>query len=317
MIRRRERPFARRGRAAAYLSHSESTMSLRQPSSTMRRVLLRCAIACALASPALAAAQDAAALRARHDTLRSSLASSPFQRPLLLESSEAADELKGEVYAVVAHPFAAASAALQGGEQWCELLTLHLNVKRCTVSGKAPAETLGLVMGSKFDAAGDDAYRVDFACRVALASRDYLRVQLDAPSGPMNTRDYRLMLEATALDGTRSFIHLSYAYAYGTTAKLATQAYLSTLGRSKVGFSVVDRGKDGEPVRVKGVRGVAERNTMRYFLAIEAHLAALALPPAERRDKRLRDWFDATERYPQLREMTRDEYLAMKAGVSR
>ena len=52
---------------------------------------------------------------------------------------------------------------------------------------------------------------------------------------------------------------------------------------------------------------------MRYYLAIEAYLGSLSESPQAQLDKRLRDWFAATELYPrQLREMTQDEYLDMK-----
>jgi hypothetical protein len=58
---------------------------------------------------------------------------------------------------------------------------------------------------------------------------------------------------------------------------------------------------------------VVERNTMRYFLAIDAYLAALAVPPAERLETRLAGWYAGVERFPvQLHELERDEYLAMK-----
>ena len=61
------------------------------------------------------------------------------------------------------------------------------------------------------------------------------------------------------------------------------------------------------------LRGVVERNTMRYYLAIEAYLGSLSAPPAEQQERRLRDWFAATERHArQLHEMERDEYLTMK-----
>jgi len=52
---------------------------------------------------------------------------------------------------------------------------------------------------------------------------------------------------------------------------------------------------------------------MRYYLAIEAYLGSLSAAPGEREEKRLGDWFAATERSAlQLHEMDRDEYLAMK-----
>ena len=72
--------------------------------------------------------------------------------------------------------------------------------------------------------------------------------------------------------------------------------------------------RPGEPPDyIGGLRGLVERNTMRYYLAIDACLDAIAVPPADQLEKRLRDWFDATEKYPrQLHETGRDAYLAMK-----
>ena len=52
---------------------------------------------------------------------------------------------------------------------------------------------------------------------------------------------------------------------------------------------------------------------MRYYLAMDAYLAALAVPPEERLETRLRDWFASTEHYAlQLHELDRNEYLEMK-----
>jgi hypothetical protein len=271
------------------------------------------ALSLALAGLAPAWAQDATALRAKHDSLREKLADNPFRRPLVLESTQSSGDLAGEVYAVVDQPFGVVEPALQGMDHWCDLLILHLNVKGCSFAGKPPAEVLSLVVGRKFDQPLDDGYKVDFAYSMPAASADYLRVQMGAETGPMGTRNYRLALEAVPLDERRSFVHMSYAYAYGTAARLAMQAYLATAGHDKIGFSITGRGEDGRPTYIKGVRGVVERNTMRYYLAIEAYLGSLSAPPAEQQERRLRDWFAATERYaPQLHEMDRDEYLAMK-----
>ena len=267
----------------------------------------------ALAGPAPARAQDAATLRAKHDSLRAELANNPFQRPLVLESTQASGDLKGEVYAVVEQPFSVVGPALQGMDHWCELLILHLNVKGCSHAGKPPAEVLSLTVGRKFDQPLDEGHRIDFAYSAPAASADYLRVLMTADSGPMGTRNYRLALEAVPLDDKRSFLHMSYSYAYGTAARLAMQMYLGTTGRAKIGFSVTGKTENGKPAYIGGVRGVVERNTMRYYLAIESYLDSLAAPPAEQQEKRLRDWFAATERYAdQLHEMERDEYLAMK-----
>ena len=59
--------------------------------------------------------------------------------------------------------------------------------------------------------------------------------------------------------------------------------------------------------------GRLERNTMRYYLAIDAYLSAYGLPLADQPEKRIREWYASTERYAQqLHEMEQSEYLEMK-----
>ena len=69
------------------------------------------------------------------------------------------------------------------------------------------------------------------------------------------------------------------------------------------------------PGRVPGAQeplGVVERGAMRYYLAIESFLEAPG-----RLEARLRDWYAAIERYPQLREeIGREEYVQMKSRPS-
>jgi hypothetical protein len=61
------------------------------------------------------------------------------------------------------------------------------------------------------------------------------------------------------------------------------------------------------------VLGLLERNTMRYYLAIDAYLSAYSLPPGDQAEKRIREWYTSTERYAeQLHEMDQAEYLEMK-----
>jgi hypothetical protein len=130
---------------------------------------------------------------------------------------------------------------------------------------------------------------------------------MNAADGPYDTRDYSLVVEAVPLDARRSFVHMGYGFSYGTTGQLGMHLYLGTAGRDKVGFS---REPGAADALVGGVRGVTERNTMRYYLAIQAYLAA---PGAGQLEQRLAGWFDATERYPrQLHEVDRDAYLRMK-----
>lgn len=258
-------------------------------------------------------AQDAVALLAKHAALRDALAQSAFKRPLVLESVQNEGDLKGDVYSVVAQPYGAVAPALQGMEHWCDMLIVHLNVKNCQSRGTGANSVITLAVGRKFDQPLEDAYQVAFGYQVTAATADYTRVQLLAPEGPLGTKDYRIALEVVPLDATRSFLHMSYAYGQGMAARLAMQGYLGTLGRDKVGFSVVGRQADGTPIYVGNVRGLIERNTMRYYLAIEAFLGSTSAPASEQAERRMKDWYVATERYArQLHEMERDEYLTMK-----
>jgi hypothetical protein len=258
-------------------------------------------------------ANSAASLRAKYGALQDQLSHNQFQRPLYMDSSEISGGVTGDIYAVINYPFATAGAALNGPARWCDILSLHLNTKYCRASTSSQGSVLNVNIGKKHDQPLDEAYRVDFAYRVAADIPHYLKVMLTADEGPLSTRNYRIMLEAIPLEDGRTFIHLSYSYAYGLAGRLAMQAYLGTSGSNKVGFTVVGKQSDGQPLHVGGMRGVVERNTMRYYLAIEAFLGALSAPPQARLEKRLHDWFAAVERYPrQLHEMEQGEYLDMK-----
>ncbi len=284
----------------------------KEPLLTLRR-WLRGALFCTLAATPLAQAQDAASLKARHASLREALASNAFQRPLFLESKENAGDLKGDIYARIDQPFAVAGPALQGIDQWCDILILHLNVKRCLATNTRAGETLGLLIGRKFDQPLAEAYAFEFAYKVVAAQPDYLQVLLHSDEGPLGTSRYRIVLEVVALDAGHSFLHLSYSYAYGMAARVAMHGYLATLGRDKVGFSVVGSQANGQPIFIGSTRGVVERNTMRYYLAIEAYLGALSIPASQQLAKRLNDWHRSVERYPvQLHELDLAEYLNLK-----
>ena len=277
---------------------------------------LRNALSASLVSLACSAgvhAQDAAALHEREAGLAGALAANQFHRPLVIQSRRSRGTLEGDVYAVVAYPYAIVGPALQGMDHWCDILMVHLNVKDCVARGAGEQSVLSLAVGRRFDHPLADAFRIDFAYRVAASTPGYLEVLLTADAGPLGTKDYRIVVEASPVDAKSTFVHMSYSYAYGVAAEVAMRGYLATLGRDKVGFTIVDRDAAGAPVFLGDVRGVIERNTMRYYLAIEGYLAASALPAPERRERRLENWFAAVERYPrQLHEMERGEYLAMK-----
>jgi hypothetical protein len=273
---------------------------------------------CFLCQSAFAQADDrAAGLRDKYQSLTQELAQNPFHRPLYLESQELPSALKGDIYGVVDFPFAMVNSALndpvKGPANWCDVLILHLNIKYCHASANESGTVLAVNIGKKTEESLSSSYRVQFNYHPVASSPDYFRVELSAATGPLSTKDYRIVLEAIPVGDNRTFIHLTYAYGYGTAGRLAMKAYLATIGSDKVGFSITSDPSTGETRYIGGVRGLVERNTMRYYLAIEAYLAALSSPSTARLDKRLADWFDATEQYPrQLHEVSRADYMQMK-----
>ena len=249
-----------------------------------------------------------AALRARHAVIAPQLSGNAFGGPLVLQSEEVGRRIDGDVYAIVDHPYPAVAAALRDPAQWCEILILHLNTKYCRRQDTAAGGTrVDVRVGKKEPQSIRAATPLSFAWRKPQVLSDYLSVQMEAAEGPYDTRDYRLLAEAMPLEGGRTFLHMGYAFSYGGASDMAMSLYLRTIGRDKVGFT-----RSG-PDLVSGMRGVAERNTMRYYLAIDAYLDSLSAPVGQQLERRLRAWFDATERYPrQLQEVGRDAYLRMK-----
>ncbi len=257
--------------------------------------------------------QSAASLHAQYASLGERLNHNQFQRALYLDSSESSTNLEGDLYALVDHPFTAVSAALKGPEQWCEVLILPINTKYCraTAAGTAPALTVSI--GRKYAQPLEDAYPIEFSYLLAAATPNYLEIRLDADKGPLSTSDYRIRLAAVPVEGGRTFLHLTYSYGYGLAGRLAMKAYLATIGSDKVGFTVTGKQSDGRAEYIGGVRGVVERNTMRYYLAIDSYLGTVTSPHRYRFEKRLQNWFAATEQYPrQLHELGKADYFAMK-----
>lgn len=271
-------------------------------------------------SPAIAensGATSAAALRSTYERLSPKLQHNAYNRPLYLESKEMSNELQGDIYALVTQPFAVVNGALNDPsgkpENWCDLLILHLNIKYCRVGQDAKGSTLTLNLGRKMEQPLEDTHPVEFRYRVLASEKDYFATSLSAPQGPLSTRDYRIILEAIPADKNQTFIHLTYAYGFGMSGKMAMKGYLSTMARDKIGFTTIGTRPDGKPEYIRGVRGVVERNAMRYYVAIDSYLGTASLPRDERFEKGLKTCIDTLEQYAlQLREVDRPTYLQMK-----
>jgi len=238
----------------------------------------------------------AAALKAKHAELKDALAKNAFGRPLHMASKESPDNLSGELHAVINHPYAKVADALSKGSAWCEVLVMPMHVQQCSADGSAVAMTVATKLGPD----AGEGVKLRFAFKVGAKSADYLALQLGAAEGPYGSRDYRVALEAVPVDATHTFIHLTYSYSFGTMAKLGAQTYLSTSGKDKVGFTT------------GGMRGVVERNAMRYLLAVEAYLGSLGGPTEQRIDQRFKAWHASLERYPKQLHEPQADYAQLK-----
>lgn len=264
-----------------------------------------------------ASESKANALLEKHKALKQELVQNPYRRPLVFESAETSNKVSSTVFAVLDSPFPIVSTALKTPDQWCEVLILHLNTKFCQANTQSiNTSKLEVKIGKKTSQPLSETFSLDFLYQVTFASESYLAVQLKADKGPINTTDYQIAFQAIPLADGKTFINLRYSYDYGMAGKIAMQAYLSTLGRGKIGFTKIR--SDTNPQYTSGMQGAVERNTMRYYLAIEAYLTSLKQVPAQQLDARLQHWFAATQEYPQqLYEIDRDSYLTMKKAELR
>ncbi len=252
-------------------------------------------------------------LNTKYGGLVVELRSNQFKKPIFLDSIEASNQLRGDIYALIEHPFNEVNAALQLPSNWCDILILHINTKYCKAILRGDGAELRMRIGKKVTQPIEDAYELALGFRVMQSDRNYLSVKLNANEGPMGTRNYRILFEAIPVQANKTFIHLAYSYEYGLTGGLAMKAYLASVGRNKVGFTLTKDPSDIRPHYIKGMRGMVERNTMRYYLAIDSYLNSLSVPVETRTNKRLQDWFTGSEQYPrQLYEISRNAYFIMK-----
>lgn len=254
-------------------------------------------------------AQNAASLKMKYQQLQSQLADNPFKQPIYMDSSQQSNEIGGNIYSIVNYPYSTVRTTLDTPTEWCDVLMLHLNIKYCRALGNNRIE---IYAGTKNPQPLKNAYKMTYHFKPVINDDKYMQIIMDAKSGPIGTSDYDMMMEAIPLEGSRTFIHIRYSYHFGTMAKIATNLYLDTAGRGKEGFTIVGRKANGAPEYITGLRGAIERNTMRYYLAVEAYLGSLSAPPTQQLEKRLKAWYRGTERYPQLYEITEKQYLSMK-----
>ncbi len=251
----------------------------------------------------------AKSMLAAYTRLEPGLKNNPYRSPVWLESTLDKGQIDGEIYGMLDHPFHVIRKNLQSPENWCEILFLHLNTKYCKPGDD---NTIGIYVGRKNPQSLDAATRIQYRFESVASHSGYMKIAMTADEGPYGTSDYRIVMEGIPLNEKQSFIRVDYGYRYGTVAALAMKTYLATIGSDKKGLTIIGKRKDGSPEYISGLRGVIERNTLRYYLAVTSYLDSLSSPPEKQLEKRLSSWFDATEHYPQLHEISKAGYMAMK-----
>ena len=227
-----------------------------------------------------------------------------------IRSEKTGDVLKADVYAIIHNRFIDIYKALSTPDNWCEFVLLHLNVKTCTCTQGAKP-TVTFYAGRKFYEPPEKAYELKYQFQITEYESDRFRVQLTAEEGPYGTSDYTIVVEAILME-RETLLHMYLSYETGFMSRLATRAYLSTIGKDKVGFSIVSQ-KANNPVYIQGVNGIIERNVMRYFLALSVYLDTLNLDSAEQFSQRAEAWYELTEQYAiQLHELEKQEYMEAK-----
>lgn len=255
---------------------------------------------------------DGASLLAKYAAIAPKLQKNQFSAPIFLESTESKGTQEVDMYGVFDYPFQAVRAALESPQAWCDITSLHINVKACTAQRAEDHWLLTIYSGRKHYQPPSEAYPLKLDYRVAARQPGYLDITLNADHGPLRTRNHRIRLEAAPLDAGHTFLHFSYAYTHGAVANMAIKTYFATIARDKLGFSLVPA-EAGSRVFVGGVRGAIERNTVRYYFALETYMDTLKFPESQRFEQRLARWYDLTSRYPrQLKELEKPEYLANK-----
>lgn len=269
--------------------------------------------ACLIFSAPHAIAGNPGDLRETYEEIEDVLLENNYDTPIHLESEKFNNMISGDVYGIIYHPYKTVSKNLTSQMNWCEIMPQHLNIKACTYQYINKQCRLTFYSGRKFYEKADDAYQLDYQFKVTTLKDDYFNATLNLEEGPLDTTDYIINVEAIPLTDSSTFIHLSYEYKYGIWTHIAMSTYFATIGRKKVGFTISGEDKNQKPIYLKGIRGVIERNSMRYYFAIKSYLDTKNIPKETRFIKKISSWFDLTERHhTQLYEMDKKDYLKYK-----
>jgi len=243
----------------------------------------------------------------------SRLEKSSIGLPLLVESFERDDTVHVDVYGIFDHPFGSIVNVLKTPSNWCDIVSLHPNVKACTYKQRADALLLTFYLGRKGYQHPEKSHQVNCRFRTVNQQQAYLDIILNADEGPFGTKDHRMRFEAMPLDAGRTFVHVSYAYSDSAALRLVAKIYFATLGRGKVGFTVTGADRKRRPIYIGGPRGAVERSAVRYYVAIQSVMNTMHYPENSRFSMRISEWYDLTTRFrKQLFDLEKKDYVTAK-----
>ena len=231
-------------------------------------------------------------------------------KPFYLHAEIVDRRQTGEAALYFEQPFKQVASSLGKLGNWCEVLLLHLNTKACTHSRRTPNKTLTIYLGRKFYQDPGDAFVMTYNFETEK-SKDYFSALITAEDGPLGTSDYRIHFEVALIDG-RTFGRIQISQKHSWLSSKAAKLYVATKGRKKQGISIVDYDDKGNPIYSSGEQAIAERNLLRYYFAITAYIHSQKKTDGERFEDSLNYWYDQTERYQQLYEVDRDQYIKDK-----
>ncbi|MBF0459381.1 MAG: hypothetical protein HQK99_15940 [Nitrospirae bacterium] len=236
--------------------------------------------------------------------------------PLVMESYEQGSRVHVDVYGIFNYPADGIIDVLRVPANWCDIASLHTNVKACTYKELSGTWLMTFYIGGEGYQPLEDTRPVIYNYRNADEQQGYLDITFSADAGPFGTKDHKMRFEAVQLDEGRTFVHVSYEYSDSVLVRFAGNLYFLTLGRSKVGFTVTGTDKHGKPIYIGGARGSIERNAVRYYFAIQSFMNTLSYPEESRLNMRLSEWYDITSRYRkqfyELDKLEKKDYLAFK-----
>lgn len=256
-------------------------------------------------APSLASESNNESLMAMYQKIQNKNVDLLQGQPLTITSNIKSNRLSADIYAINNFAFNDIVDGLSKPSEWCQFITLHLNIKACTFNKNQSQSFVSFYAGRKFYEPAEDAYELRYRFNINESTEDYFKLSLSAKEGPFGTSDYLIVLELLKVNKD-VVLHMSLSYQTSFSSRLGTSVYLSTIGADKVGFSKVS--EDGSTHFIKGVEGIIERNVMRYFLALTTYLKYQKEP-----NKMPGQWFLATEKYAkQLHEVEYQEYLDAK-----